>query len=129
MMSHDVDQSLQYNQPHAPRTPEQSRAIRKKILTVTAILSVITIVEVIIGIKTSDIHAEGGVGWEVIKWIYITLTLIKAGYIVLIFMHLGDERKNLRLTILLPMLLVVYLIWIALYEGTYILQYLQGLLP
>jgi cytochrome c oxidase subunit IV len=46
----------------------------------------------------------------------------------MVFMHLGDERKNLRLTILLPMLLVVYLIWIALVEGASILQYLQNLL-
>ena len=31
-----------------------------------------------------------------IKWAFIILTLVKAGYIVLSFMHLGDERKNFR---------------------------------
>ena len=37
----------------------------------------------------------------------IILTLIKAGFIVYYFMHLGDERKNLRTTILLPIVLLL----------------------
>jgi hypothetical protein len=43
-------------------------------------------------------------------------------------MHLGDERKNLRNTVLLPMLLIVYLIFIALFEGENIIQYVQDLM-
>ena len=56
--------------------------------------------------------------WETIKWSFIVLTLVKAGYIVMIFMHLGDERKNLRNTILVPYLVfIIYLIIIALTEA------------
>jgi hypothetical protein len=40
-------------------------------------------------------------------------------------MHLGDEQKNLRTTVLLPMVLVIYLIFIALFEGEELLQYVQ----
>jgi cytochrome c oxidase subunit IV len=126
-MIQEIDQSLQYSQPHS-RTPEQTRAIRKKILLVTLLLSAITIFEVVVGIIWSKSHVgAASTTWQIIKYTYIILTLIKAGYIVLVFMHLGDEQKNLRLTILLPMLLVVYLIWIALVEGSNILQYLQSL--
>jgi len=50
--------------------------------------------------------------------LFIVLTLVKAAYIVLIFMHLGDERKNLKYVVLLPYaLFILYLIFIGLYEG------------
>ena len=126
-MEQTVDQSFEYSTGHGPRTPEQSRAVRKKILFVTLLLSVITIFEVMVGIFYSQSHVSANT-WTIIKWMYIVLTLIKAGYIVLVFMHLGDERKNLRTTILLPMVLVVYLIFIALYEGEHLLQYFQDLM-
>jgi cytochrome c oxidase subunit IV len=127
-MIQEIDQSLEYSRPHS-RTPEESRAVRKKILMVTLLLSAITIFEVVVGIIWSKSHVGATSStWQIIKYTYIVLTMIKAGYIVMVFMHLGDERKNLRLTILLPMLLVVYLIWIALVEGASILQYLQNLL-
>ncbi|MDB2613221.1 cytochrome C oxidase subunit IV family protein [bacterium] len=34
--------------------------------------------------------------------IFIVLTIIKAAYIVMEFMHLGHEVKGLKLSILLP---------------------------
>lgn len=121
---HEVqDQSLQYSHPHA-RTPEEGKAVRKKILLVTLLLSAITVVEILIGIYFSKTHVGPGT-WTLIKWFYIVLTLVKAGYIVLVFMHLGDEQKNLRTTVLLPMVLVIYLIFIALFEGEELLQYVQ----
>jgi cytochrome c oxidase subunit IV len=43
---------------------------------------------------------------------------VKAAYIVLVFMHLGDEKRNLKYVILLPYaLFIMYLIFIGLYEG------------
>jgi cytochrome c oxidase subunit IV len=94
---------------------------------VTAILSIVTIVEVAIGIYFSQSHV-GPMTWQLIKWFYIILTLVKAGYIVMVFMHLGDEQKNLRLTILLPILFLIYLIFIMLFEGAVIIQYLESLI-
>ncbi|MEZ5173838.1 MAG: cytochrome C oxidase subunit IV family protein [Bacteroidia bacterium] len=125
-MIQEVDQSFEYSKPHS-RTPEESKAVRKKIFTVTALLSIITIVEVLIGIYYSKTHVSPGT-WTMIKLMYIVLTLVKAGYIVLVFMHLGDERKNLRTTVLLPMVLVIYFIFIAIFEGEHLLQYVSELL-
>lgn len=96
---------------------EAGKAIRKKIYTVTILLTVITIIEVLVGAKFGR-ATTSGMAWEMIKWGYIVLTLIKAGYIVLVFMHLGDEKKSLKYVILVPyFIFVLYLIFIALTEG------------
>jgi cytochrome c oxidase subunit 4 len=124
-MFQEVDQSYEYSKPHA-RTPEQGKAVKKKILLVTLLLSVITVVEILVGVYYSKSHVSAGT-WTMIKLFYIVLTLVKAGYIVLVFMHLGDERKNLRTTVLLPMILVIYFIFIAIFEGEHILQYVSSL--
>lgn len=42
--------------------------------------------------------------------IFVTLTLLKAFYIVSEFMHLGHEVKGLIMSILLPMIFIVWLI-------------------
>jgi len=98
---------------------EHGRQVRKTIVKVTIILSVITAIEVFIG---ATIPRESGGGtWTLVKWLFIGMTLLKAGYIVLVFMHLGDERKSLKYTILLPYIFFIsYLIFIALTESTYI---------
>ena len=100
---------------NAHHSEEDGKKIRKKIMFVTVLLTLITAVEVAMGIVFK--RAET-LEWTTIKWSFIILTLVKAGYIVLVFMHLGDERKNLRNTILVPyMVFIGYLIWIAFTEG------------
>ncbi len=93
---------------------EEGKKIRKKIWKVTFLLTLITAVEVALGAyikQSSDI-------WIYVKWTFLALTILKAGYIVMIFMHLGDERKWLRNVILIPYaLFIVYLIFIALWEA------------
>lgn len=55
------------------------------------------------------------------KWVriivFIALTIVKAYYIVAEFMHLGHEKKSLKMSIVLPMLFVVFLIFILIYQG------------
>ena len=81
---------------------EHGKEIRKKIWVVTGILTAITLVEVIIGafIKQYDETGGDNVLWPYVKIGFIILTVVKAAYIVLIFMHLGDEKKNLQFFIL-----------------------------
>ena len=85
------------------------------------ILLGVTAFEVALGI----IHPEYLVGTKVLgtsllNQIFIVLTLVKAGYIVLVFMHLGFEKKSLKWTILLPALILIpYLLFIILTEGDY----------
>jgi len=101
----------------AHHSEEKGAKIRKEILKVTLILSVITAVEILAGVFFGKRVVSSGT-WEVIKYSYIVLTVIKAGYIVLKFMHLGDERKSLRLTILIPyVFFLIYLVFILLNEA------------
>lgn len=51
-------------------------------------------------------------------YIFIALTIVKAYYIVFYFMHMKFEETALKYSILLPFVLIVYLIFIAIYEGT-----------
>jgi cytochrome c oxidase subunit IV len=105
---------------HAHHSEEEGRKVRRKIWMVTAILSLITAVEVIVGVYFPK-DAVTGVTWDVIKYSYILLTLVKAGYIVLIFMHLGDEKKSLKYMILVPYIIfILYLLFIVLVEAAHI---------
>jgi cytochrome c oxidase subunit IV len=107
-----VNDSYSINARHGE---EEGKKIRKKLYTVTAILTVLTVFEIFMGVF---FKRNGTFTWETIKLLFIVLTLVKAAYIVLIFMHLGDERKNLKYVVLLPYaLFILYLIFIGLYEG------------
>jgi cytochrome c oxidase subunit 4 len=101
---------------------EEGKKIRKKIWFVTALLTAITAVEVALGAFIK----QGTDIWPMVKWSFIVMTLVKAGYIVLVFMHLGDEKKSLRNIILIPyFMFVLYLIFIAIWEALAINDALQ----
>lgn len=93
---------------------EQGKLIRSKIIKVTILLTLITVIEVALG----GLIKQSSEAWPFVKWTFIVLTLLKAGYIVMVFMHLGDERKWMRNVILIPYaLFILYLIFIALWEA------------
>ncbi|MBM3429917.1 MAG: hypothetical protein FJX99_02905 [Bacteroidetes bacterium] len=99
---------------HAHHDEEQGKKIRKKIWVVTALLTIVTVVEVALGAYIK----QSSSAWPFVKWSFIIMTLFKAGYIVMVFMHLGDEKKWLRNMILVPyFLFMLYLIFIALWEA------------
>lgn len=99
---------------HAHHNEDQGKVISKKIYFVTILLTVITVLEVALG---AYIKQSSG-AWPFVKWSFVALTILKAGYIVMVFMHLGDEKKSLRYVILVPYILfILYLIFIALWEA------------
>jgi cytochrome c oxidase subunit IV len=87
----------------------------KEIWKVTGILSVLTIVELILGFWMMGIQSEGL--RLAIKGSIVILMIAKAFYIVGYFMHLKHEVKNLIMTIIVPLLLFVWFISAFLYEG------------
>jgi cytochrome c oxidase subunit 4 len=96
----------------------------KRIWTVFGILSVITIVEVIFGIiKPEALHMNNFLGLNLLNWLFIILTIVKAYYIVYAFMHMEGEKSSLRYSVILPLIfLVIYLLFILLTEGNYIFE-------
>ena len=98
-------------------TEEEGKVKRRKLWNVFWIMLVITLIELFVGFNATKWGLTGG---AFLKWFFIILTLVKAAYIVLKFMHLGDEVKFFKYTILLPYgIFAIYLIFIVLVEGTY----------
>ncbi len=93
---------------------------KKRIFKTTVILSLITIVELALGFWIYKMHEGGTPNPTLIlflKGVIIILSLAKAFYIVSIFMHLGDEIRNLIMTIVVPLMLFVWFIAAFLYDG------------
>ena len=89
------------------------------LLFVTAFEVLLGILKVNESLPESFVHGTFlGLAW--LTHIFIILTIVKAAYIVMTFMHLGDEKKSLRWTILLPaFILVPYLLFILLTESVH----------
>ncbi len=86
---------------------------------VFAFLSLITIVEVFLGIvKPASLNLTKLLGTSVLNWIFLILTLVKAYGIAWYFMHLKDEKTWLRRSIVWPVVfLIACLAFFLLYEG------------
>jgi cytochrome c oxidase subunit IV len=80
------------------------------------LLLIITVIELGLGLLMYAINMPD---WIVlfIKGVVVILSLAKAFYIVSIFMHLGDEIRNMIMTIAVPLLLFVWFIGAFLYDG------------
>jgi cytochrome c oxidase subunit IV len=81
----------------------------KKLWTVAGILGIVTAVEFVIAFTMAHGPAK--------TFLFVALTIVKAGYIVLEFMHLKYEVKILFWSILIPMIFVVWMLVAFVYEG------------
>ena len=81
----------------------------KKLWTVAGILGIVTAVEFVIAFTMHHGPSK--------TFLFVALTIVKAGYIVLEFMHLKYEVKILFWAILLPMIFVVWMLVAFVYEG------------
>ena len=97
------------------------KSVTQKIWGVLIFLSIVTIVEVVLGIFKPQVLMNTFLGMKLLNWIFIILTIIKAYYIAWDFMHLRDERRSFTSSIVLPLLILIpYLIFILLLEADYI---------
>ena len=103
-------------------TPHAHESNLGRIWKVFGILSAITIVEVILGIMKPEVLFMNDLfRLNILNWIFIILTVVKAYYIMWAFMHLEGEKGSLRWSIVAPLVfLIIYLVFILLIEGNYI---------
>lgn len=96
----------------------------KRIWKVFIILSVVTIIEVVLGIVRPDFLIENTfIRMKILNWIFIVLTLYKAYLITWAFMHMEKETKGLRRSVVwTAVFLISYLIFILLTEGNYVYE-------
>lgn len=93
---------------------------KKRVRKTTILLSVITIIELAIGLLIYNIHKGDSPNAFLVlafKGIVCILTVAKAYYIVSVFMHLGDEIRNMIMTIIVPLLLFIWFIIAFIADG------------
>jgi cytochrome c oxidase subunit IV len=81
------------------------------------LLLFITMIELGLGLLMYAVNMPGWIHLF-IKGVIVVLTLAKAFYIVAVFMHLGDEIRNLIMTIIVPLLLFIWFIAAFLWDGS-----------
>ena len=102
------------------------RSNQQKIWGVLIFLSIVTTIEVILGIVKPQILMIPFIRVKLLNWIFIVLTLVKAYYIAWDFMHIRDEKSGLQNAIVLPLIILIpYLIFIILHEGNDIFDVMQ----
>ena len=82
------------------------------------VLSALTIIELGLGYFLYWKHGQLSYPLTLgTKLVIAALTLAKAYYIVSIFMHLGDEIRNMIMTIIVPLMLFIWFIAAFLWDG------------
>ncbi len=114
---YEGDQSKLYSgilQHHSDVNSTESKTQVKKIWKVFWVLLVITIAEVIMGMFFSHQMPKA-----LVAFFFLALTLLKAGYIIAVFMHLGDEVQNFIITMAIPITLFIWFIIAFLADGSF----------
>ena len=93
----------------------------QKIWGVLVFLTIVTVIEVALGIVKPESMMAKFLGMKILNWVFIILTIVKAYYITWDFMHMRDETKALqRMVVWTAIFLILYLLFILLQEGGYI---------
>jgi len=95
-----------------------------KIWGVFVVLSIVTIIEVVLGILRPEFLLEQRfLALNLLNWVFILLTIFKAYYITWDFMHIRDEVPALRRAVVwTAVFLIAYLVALLLIEGDYIYE-------
>ena len=114
-MIHPAFEEVSIHHEHA-----DDAVFKKRVRKTTILLSIITLIELGIGLTIYTIHKGANPNASLVlgfKGMVCILTLAKAYYIVSVFMHLGDEIRNMIMTIVVPLMLFVWFIAAFIYEG------------
>ena len=112
MSAHSASPEITFAPEHAGST--------KRIWKTFWLLSVLTILELGLGLAVYTIHKGEHPNASLVlffKGVVCILTLAKAYYIVSIFMHLGDEIRNMIMTIVVPLMLFIWFILAFIFDG------------
>ena len=101
---------------HTAAHEEHKDGAIKEIVKVTIILSVLTVIELILGFWMMGMGLDSSLRLAV-KGAIVILMMAKAFYIVGYFMHLKHEIKNLIMTVVVPLCLFIWFIIAFLYDG------------
>ena len=112
MSQHTISPEITFAPEHGSGT--------KRIWRVFWLLSFITLIELGLGLAIYNIHKGEHPNAMLVlffKGVVCILTIAKAYYIVSVFMHLGDEVRNMIMTIVVPLCLFIWFIIAFLWDG------------
>jgi len=93
----------------------------QKIWGVLILLTIVTAIEVVLGIYKPEMLMAKVLGMSLLNWIFIILTIVKAYYITWDFMHMRDETAAFRrMCVWTGVFLICYILFILLQEGGYV---------
>lgn len=110
-----------HDHPGEVEMPTGKKA-RKEIWKAFWILLGLTVAEFAIALGMPHDMREAIGGKTTITIIFLLLTVAKAYYIVVYFMHMKHERVTLIYTIFVPMILILYLLALLFYESANFIQ-------
>jgi len=99
---------------------DHNKAHVKRIWKAFWVLLILTILELGLGLTIYNIDLNPNPSESLVlglKGIICILTLAKAFYIISIFMHLGDEIRNLVMSLAIPALSFIWFIFAFIYDG------------
>lgn len=103
--------------PEITHAPEHSGGTGR-IWKIFWVLSVLTLLELGLGYFMYAMHTDlSHTSILATKAVIAILTMLKAYYIVSVFMHLGDEIRNMIMTITVPLILFIWFIIAFLWDG------------
>jgi cytochrome c oxidase subunit 4 len=114
-MQHPAFEEVSIHHEHA-----EDAIFKKRVRKTTVLLSIITLIELGIGLTIYTIHKGPNPNASLVlafKGMVCILTLAKAYYIVSVFMHLGDEIRNMIMTIVVPLMLFIWFIIAFIADG------------
>jgi cytochrome c oxidase subunit 4 len=92
---------------------ETPKDMKSQIWKTFWILLAFTVVDIVIYFILLSNHSM----WK--NWLFILLGVVKAYFIVGVFMHMKFERKVLMYSIVLPMIFVIFFVTLMIIEGDY----------
>lgn len=100
---------------------------QSKIWGVFIFLSIVTIIEVGLGIVKPEFLMAKFAGTSLLNIIFILLTIVKAYYITWDFMHMRDEQSTLRRSVVWTFVfLALYLAVLLLIEAEYVFEVMKN---
>jgi len=111
---HQRDDTYEYSLDHI-HDEEHGKIVRKKIYQITIALTLLTLAEVMMGVFVK--HGDT-MSWHIVKWMFISMTVVKASLIVWYFMHMRDETLDFKDIILwFYIVFIIDLTIVLLHEG------------
>lgn len=101
---------------HLAVSEEEYKHHKADIWKTTALLSFVTVFEVVFAIVYEKWFPNAPA--LVLRLGLVIMSLIKAGYIMAVFMHVKHEKKHMIFTIMFPFTLLIWMIIAFMLDGT-----------